>query len=69
MTLDLFNQIISRLRVKIAELVSHKELCCSLAQIHHLKSGDSGRVFFIHQQGASQRDHLTVIHQFTRLLN
>lgn len=30
MTLDLFNQILSRLRVKIAELVSHKELCCSL---------------------------------------
>lgn len=30
MTLDLFNQIISRLRVKIAELVSHKELWCSL---------------------------------------
>lgn len=30
MTLDLFTQIISRLRVKIAELVSHKELCCSL---------------------------------------
>jgi len=30
MTLDLFNQIISRLRVKIAKLVSHGELCCSL---------------------------------------
>lgn len=30
MTLDLFNQILSRLRVQIAELVSHKELCCSL---------------------------------------
>lgn len=30
MTLDLFNEIISRLRVKIAELVSHNELCCSL---------------------------------------
>lgn len=30
MTLDLFNQILSRLSVQIAELVSHKELFCSL---------------------------------------